>query len=302
MMARTKNDRLGPLYNSGSATEGSKESESDSVQNILTKLQEGWDKNIMVRTKLNARLGKLEKENQELKKQLQATLIQLDLETKEKQKLEVELEEERENSRNQKNSGSGDGPEDRKEEGSRRHNHMNSRDNSEEGRFDADSKTRDSSSGEEEEEMIKGSTNSPSPMVDKKNGYQVESSALYDTSIPDEMEDRLLADYSLAGTYDLHTDPVHGVDVHPTRPLVASASWDRTCIIYDLERDAIMTTLKGQHRKGLYAAKFAKDHPNLVGTVSSDQTCRLWRLDNGKHLAKLSGHEDEVNGKLNETT
>ena len=72
-----ENDRLGPLYNSGSETEGSKESESDSVQNILTKLQQGWDKNIMVRTKLNARLGKLEKENQELKKQLQATLIQL---------------------------------------------------------------------------------------------------------------------------------------------------------------------------------------------------------------------------------
>lgn len=298
-----ENDRLGPLYNSGSASEGSKESESDSVQNILTKLQEGWNKNIMVRTKLNARLGKLEKENQELKKQLQATLIQLDLETKEKQKLEVELEEERENSRNQKNSGSGGGPEDRRRKrSSRRHNHMNNDGNSEEGRFDADSKTRDSSSGEEEEEMIKGSTNSPSPMVDKKSVYQVESSALYDTSIPDEMEDRLLADYSLAGTYDLHTDPVHGVDVHPTRPLVASASWDRTCIIYDLERDAIMTTLKGQHRKGLYAAKFAKDHPNLVGTVSSDQTCRLWRLDNGKHLAKLSGHEDEVNGKLNETT
>ena len=104
-----ENDRLGPLYNSGSASEGSKESESDSVQNILTKLQKGWNKNIMVRTKLNARLGKLEKENQELKKQLQATLIQLDLETKEKQKLEVELEE-RENSRNQKHSGSSGAP------------------------------------------------------------------------------------------------------------------------------------------------------------------------------------------------
>ena len=80
-------------------------------------------------------------------------------------------------------------------------------------RFDADSKTRDSSSGEEEEEMIKGSTNSPSPMVDKKSVYQVESSALYDTSIPDEMEDRLLADYSLAGTYDLHTPRLYTINM-----------------------------------------------------------------------------------------
>ena len=298
-----ENDRLGPLYNSGSGGEGSKESESDSVQNILTKLQKGWDKNIMVRTKLNARLGKFEKENQELKKQLQAALIQLDLETKEKQKLEIELEEERQNSSNRKRRGSSSAQENRKTSRSnRKHDHRkNSYDSGEEGHFDMSSKNGDSSSGEEEEEMIKGSTNSPSPMVDKKSVYKVDSSALYDTSIPDDMEDRLLADYSLANTFDLHTDPVHGIDVHPTKPLVASASWDRTCIIYDLERDAIMTTLKGQHRKGLYAAKFAKDHPNLVGTVSSDQTCRLWRLDNGKHLAKLSGHEDEVNGTFNET-
>ena len=56
-------DKLGPLYKGDQ--EGSKVSESDTVRNILTKLQTGWDKNIMIRTKLNARLGKLEKENQE---------------------------------------------------------------------------------------------------------------------------------------------------------------------------------------------------------------------------------------------
>lgn len=268
-------DRLGPLYKAADEG-GSKVSESDSVQNILTKLQTGWDKNIMIRTKLNARLGKLEQENQELKKQLQATLVELDSQTKAKQKLFDELE-------------------DIKKDNKKRSRKKNGRGSNDQGDDEmADSKTRDSSSEEEDEEMIKGSTTSPSPMP--RRTYQVDSSALYDTNIPQDMEDLMLSDYELVKTYDLHTDPVHGVDVHPTRPLVASASWDRTCIIYDLERDAIMTTLKAQHRKGLYAAKFAKDHPNLVGTVSSDQTCRLWRLDNGKHLAKLSGHEDEVNG------
>ena len=275
-------DKLGPLYKGDQ--EGSKVSESDTVRNILTKLQTGWDKNIMIRTKLNARLGKLEQENQELKKQLQATLLELDAQTKEKQKLADELEE---------IAMVGVNSNDKEKVGRRGRNgsrHDIDDDNN------IDSKNGDGSSEDEDEEMIKGSATSPSPMLDKKTRYKVDSSALYDSGIPRDMEDLLLSDYKLVETYDLHTDPVHGVDVHPTRPLVASASWDRTCIIYDLERDAIMTTLKGQHRKGLYAAKFAKDHPNLVGTVSSDQTCRLWRLDNGKHLAKFSGHEDEVNG------
>ena len=58
----------------------------------------------------------------------------------------------------------------------------------------------------------------------------------------------------------------------------------------------VVTKLQRHHKKGLYAAKFSEEHENIIGTVSSDNTCRLWRLDNGKQLAKLAGHDDEVNG------
>ena len=59
-----------------------KVTEGDSVQKILKSLQSGWDESIMIRTKLEAKVKRLEYENSELKKQLEAALIEIDFQKK----------------------------------------------------------------------------------------------------------------------------------------------------------------------------------------------------------------------------
>jgi len=250
-------------HDDGKKTTGPKLSEakeSDSVQAMLLTLQAGWDQNVMARAKLRSRVGVLEHENMELKRQLEAALAEI-----------TDLQEQHRVNIRQMVSPAKDAP------------LLGGTKPS------TDGKGEDGNSAPSDSAGSKFGENTPRRVT-------VEGAALYDGQVPRATEDKLLAPFKLMKVYELHHDPVHGVDVHPTRPLVASASWDKTCIIYDLARDCIATKLQGHHKKGLYAAKFSKDYPNLVATVSSDHTCRLWRLDTGKHLAKLQGHEDEVNG------
>ena len=67
-------------HDDGKKTTGPKLSEakeSDSVQAMLLTLQAGWDQNVMARAKLRSRVGVLEHENMELKKQLEAALAEI---------------------------------------------------------------------------------------------------------------------------------------------------------------------------------------------------------------------------------
>lgn len=266
-----------PDEKSGKVNFTKKDGESDSVQKMLRNLQSGWDESIMIRAKLNARVKKLEHENEELKKQLEAALIEIDTQKKQatmrKRQDDIEVASDEEGYYGNERDGHG--------RQSSRHD---------------DEPRADGGEGRKRNDRSGAGSKFDDDAEDEDASRQVESSALYDQSIPSEVENKLLSRFKLWKTYELHNDPVHGVDVHPTKPLVASASWDKSCIIYDIERDTVLTKLQGHHKKGLYAAKFSKEHQNLVGTVSSDNTCRLWRLDTGKQIAKLSGHEDEVNG------
>jgi dynein assembly factor with WDR repeat domains 1 len=96
--------------------------------------------------------------------------------------------------------------------------------------------------------------------------------------------------------------PIHGIDLHPNKPLVASVGWDGLCIIRRYTTGALLCTLKG-HDSGLYAVEFDED--DLVATCSSDKTMRLWRINatsptDGSEasydsLSVFRGHDDEVN-------
>eukprot|EP00958_Prasinococcus_capsulatus_P007201 scaffold668_cov385-Prasinococcus_capsulatus_cf.AAC.6 len=102
-------------------------------------------------------------------------------------------------------------------------------------------------------------------------------------------------DVDLVYKFHTHPEPIHGIAVHKQRNLVATASWDHTCKLYDLDDNRVEHTLVG-HTQGLYAVAFSAQAPSVLGTVSSDQTCRLWDIDSGGCKAVLMGHEDEVNG------
>lgn len=113
---------------------------------------------------------------------------------------------------------------------------------------------------------------------------------------PAKVEERLSASkWELAHTFTKHMGPVHGIAVNPSGNLVATASWDHLCRVYDVHLEDEVAVLSG-HMLGLYAVKFSPAKRDLVGTVSSDQTCRLWNTDTGECLRVLEGHTDEVNG------
>lgn len=112
--------------------------------------------------------------------------------------------------------------------------------------------------------------------------------------VPAKVEERLGASkWELAHTFTMHSGPVHGIAVNPSGNLVATASWDHLCRVYDVHLEEEVAVLAG-HLLGLYAVKFSPAKRDLVGTVSSDQTCRLWNTDTGECLRVLEGHTDEV--------
>lgn len=114
------------------------------------------------------------------------------------------------------------------------------------------------------------------------------------TRAPPKVEERLGASkWELAHTFSMHSGPVHGIAVNPSGNLVATASWDHLCRVYDVHLEEEVAVLAG-HLLGLYAVKFSPAKRDLVGTVSSDQTCRLWNTDTGECLRVLEGHTDEV--------
>eukprot|EP00249_Psilotum_nudum_P019424 c27248_g1_i1 orf=166-1974(+) len=101
--------------------------------------------------------------------------------------------------------------------------------------------------------------------------------------------------WELAHTFAMHSSAVHGIAVNSTGNLVATASWDHLCKVYDVHLEEEVAVLFG-HELGLYAVKFSPSKRNVIGTVSSDHTCRLWNVETAECLRVLEGHMDEVNG------
>ena len=118
----------------------------------------------------------------------------------------------------------------------------------------------------------------------------------YDTLCPSDLAQSMLGEWVLGESFDMHSEQIHGCAVHPTLPLVATASWDVTCNIYDIKEHRLVSKLEGAHSKGLYAVEFSEADHNVVGTVSSDCTCQIWDVESGRHLVSCKGHTDEVNG------
>lgn len=120
-------------------------------------------------------------------------------------------------------------------------------------------------------------------------------------------------------TYQPHAAPVHSIDVSPDNTRIASASWDATVSIYNLQTRAYEATLQNfsegplnQEKNeplwesgemgGLYCVKFARSihHSNILGCASADHMVYLWNFNPGSQSSpqvtmRLKGHIDEVN-------
>jgi WD40 repeat protein len=93
--------------------------------------------------------------------------------------------------------------------------------------------------------------------------------------------------WSLSGellqTYYGHSEECYQIAVHPTLPLIASASWDQTLKIWNTADGSLQQSIA--HPNGVYSVSFSNDSSFLV-SGSHDNIGRIWSPD-GQLIAAL---------------
>ena len=93
--------------------------------------------------------------------------------------------------------------------------------------------------------------------------------------------------------YPGHTSRVTGVAWHPDGDLIATTSWDGTCIIWDPDTAEKLTTLTG-HTNTVTGIAWHPDGDRIATT--SDRTCIIWNPHTTEKLTTLTDHTNTVTG------
>lgn len=95
-----------------------------------------------------------------------------------------------------------------------------------------------------------------------------------------------------------HTDVINHIACHPTEPILATASEDRTVKLWDLNTGKEIMTLRGHEDHVTYVA-FSPKGEQLAST-GADRTVRVW--DHTKYLNDPAGSVRVLTGHLKEVT
>src|SRR5262245_108612 len=93
-----------------------------------------------------------------------------------------------------------------------------------------------------------------------------------------------------------HTALVHCVAVSPDGKLLATAGFDNTAKIWEINPAGTLKEKKvlTGHTGPVYAVAFHPKDNKLIATASQDKTGRIWDLAEGKMKVELKGHTDIV--------
>lgn len=87
-------------------------------------------------------------------------------------------------------------------------------------------------------------------------------------------------------TFTGHRDILYDADFSPDGRILATASYDHTVILWNVENGQPLNTLIG-HNGAIYDLAFSRDG-NVLATASGDETIKLWHVATGKRLDTLS--------------
>jgi len=95
--------------------------------------------------------------------------------------------------------------------------------------------------------------------------------------------------------WEAHDDYIRAIAVHPSLPLILSASDDRTIKSWDLENEfSHVKTFEG-HSHYVMMVKINPTDPNSFASASLDGTIKTWSVTTGEVQVTLSGHNKGVN-------
>ena len=94
-------------------------------------------------------------------------------------------------------------------------------------------------------------------------------------------------------TLTAHQDSISQIKYSPDGKMIASASWDKTIKLWNVDTGELINTLTG-HTDGINSIAFSPDNQFLI-SGSEDKTIKIWNIVGEAKLTKtLTGHTDSI--------
>ena len=94
------------------------------------------------------------------------------------------------------------------------------------------------------------------------------------------------SDWSRGPVFHGHLDAIYAAQISPDGKILATASYDRTSMTWDIATGMPLTTFHG-HNDAIYGISFSANG-KLMATASGDRTVKLWDVASGQRLDTFS--------------